>query len=68
MEKKNLPYAACMFPFMQAVRFLADYLNGDVYYKTKYIDHNFVRARAQMALFQSAMEHSKEMADYIASL
>lgn len=68
MEKKNLPYAACMFPFMQAVRFLADYLNGDVYYKTKYIDHNFVRARAQKALFQSAMEHSKEMADYIASL
>ena len=68
MEKKNLPYAACMFPFMQAVRFLADYLNGDVYYKTKYIDHNFVRARAQMTLFQSAMEHSKEMADYIASL
>ena len=68
MEKKNLPYAACMFPFMQAVRFLADYLNGDVYYKTKYIDHNFVRARAQMALFQSAMKHSKEMADYIASL
>ena len=57
-----------MFPFMQAVRFLADYLNGDVYYKTKYIDHNFVRARAQMTLFQSAMEHSKEMADYIASL
>ena len=68
MEKKNLPYAACMFPFMQAVRFLADYLNGDVYYKTKYIDHNFVRARAQMTLFQSAMEHSKEMADYIDSL
>ena len=68
MEKKNLPYAACMFPFMQAVRFLADYLNGDVYYKTKYIDHNFVRARAQMALFKSAMAHSKEMADYIASL
>ena len=68
VERDNLPYAACMFPFMQAVRFLADYLNGDTYYKTKYIDHNFVRARAQMALFHSAMEHTKEMAGYIASM
>ena len=68
VEKENLPYAACMFPFMQAVRFLADYLNGDTYFKTKYIDHNFVRARAQMALFHSAMEHRQEMADFINSL
>ena len=68
IERENLPYAACMFPFMQAVRFLADYLNGDTYYKTKYIDHNFVRARAQMALFHSAMEHADEMAEYIATL
>lgn len=68
VEKENLPYAACMFPFMQAVRFLADYLNGDTYYKTKYIDHNFVRARAQMALFHSAMDHRQEMTDFINSL
>lgn len=68
VEKENLPYAACMFPFMQAVRFLADYLNGDTYFKTKYIDHNFVRARAQMALFHSAMDHRQEMADFINSL
>lgn len=68
VEKENLPYAACMFPFMQAVRFLADYLNGDTYFKTKYIDHNFVRARAQMALFHSAMDHRQEMSDFINSL
>lgn len=68
VEKANLPYAACMFPFMQAVRFLADYLNGDTYFKTKYIDHNFVRARAQMALFHSAMDHRQEMTDFINSL
>lgn len=68
IEKENLPFAACMFPFMQAVRFLTDYLNGDAYYKTKYIDHNFVRARAQMTLFRSAISHRKEMSDFIASL
>ena len=27
VEKENLPYAACLFPYMQCVRFLADYLN-----------------------------------------
>ena len=68
IEKENLPFAACMFPFMQAVRFLTDYLNGDAYYKTKYIDHNFVRVRAQMTLFRSAISHRKEMSDFIASL
>ena len=57
-----------MFPFMQAVRFLADYINGDTYYKTKYIDHNFVRARAQMALFHSALDHVEEMRTFIAGL
>lgn len=67
-ERENLPYAACMFPFMQAVRFLADYINGDTYYKTKYIDHNFVRARAQMALFHSVLDHVAEMKAYIGSL
>lgn len=42
-----------MFPFMQAVRFLTDYLNGDGYYKISYPDHNFVRAKSQMALFKA---------------
>ncbi|MGM9736788.1 MAG: phosphotransferase enzyme family protein [Candidatus Cryptobacteroides sp.] len=68
VERENLPYAACMFPFMQAVRFLADYINGDTYYKTKYIDHNFVRARAQMTLFHSALEKVDEMKSFIDSL
>lgn len=67
-ERDNLPYSVCLFPFMQAVRFLTDYINGDIYYKKKYIDHNFVRARAQMALFHKAMAHRDEMAAYIRSL
>lgn len=33
-----------------AVRFLNDYINGDVYFKIKYSDHNLVRARCQIAL------------------
>ena len=54
VEVENIPYAACLFPFMQAVRFFADYLAGDTYYKTLYPDHNLVRTRNQLALFRSA--------------
>ena len=61
VEKENLPYAALLFPYMQAVRFFADYLNGDTYYKIKYPEHNLVRTRNQMALFHSALQHLDEM-------
>jgi Ser/Thr protein kinase RdoA (MazF antagonist) len=37
IEIENLPYAAALFPYMQCVRFLADYINGDTYYKIKYL-------------------------------
>ena len=65
VEKDNLPYAACLFPYMQAVRFFADYLNGDTYYKTKYPEHNLVRTRNQVALFHSAMSKVGEMKAFI---
>ena len=68
VEKSNLPYAALLFPYMQAVRFFADYLNGDTYYKIKYPEHNLVRTRNQLALFHSALSHLDEMQDYIASI
>ncbi|MBR1574707.1 MAG: aminoglycoside phosphotransferase family protein [Bacteroidales bacterium] len=68
VERENLPYAACLFPFMQAVRFFADYINGDTYYKIKYPEHNLVRTRNQMALFRSALAAVPEMSAWIASL
>jgi len=49
-ELETLHLAGILFPFMQGVRFLTDYLNGDVYYRTGYEDHNLVRARAQLKL------------------
>lgn len=54
IEKENLPYAALLFPYMQTVRFLADYINGDTYYKIKYPEHNLVRTKAQWRLFEKA--------------
>lgn len=54
LEKELLPYAATLFPYMQAVRFLTDYINGNTYYKIRYATHNLVRARAQWRLFEEA--------------
>ena len=68
VEKDNLPYAACLFPYMQAVRFFTDYINGDTYYKIKYPDHNLVRTRNQVALFHAALAKVPEMKAFIASL
>lgn len=65
VEKDNLPYAAALFPFMQAVRFLTDYINGDTYYKTAYQDHNLVRTLNQMTLFRSIVKSLKlELRDH----
>jgi Putative homoserine kinase type II (protein kinase fold) len=68
LEKSCLPYAACRFPFMQAVRFFADYINGDTYYKIKYAEHNLVRTRNQMKLFHSALSKVPQMAAWLESL
>lgn len=66
IEIENLPYAACLFPYMQTVRFLADYINGDTYYKIQYPEHNLVRSKAQFKLLQSAEAAMPEMKAFIA--
>lgn len=66
IEIEHLPYAAKLFPYMQTVRFLADYIDGDLYYKTMYPEHNQVRSRAQWKLFESADQHEAEMKQFIA--
>ena len=65
VEIENLPHAAALFPYMQAVRFLTDYINGDTYYKISYPEHNLVRTRAQLKLLSSVEQHMAEMHDFI---
>ena len=68
VEIENLPYATALFPYMQCVRFLWDYLSGDKYWKCQYPDHNFVRANNQLHLLLSIEKHYPEMQAYIDSL
>jgi len=63
-----LPYAAELFPYMQAVRFLWDYLCGDHYWKCRYEEHNLDRARNQWRLFLQVKAHERMMSDYITTL
>jgi hypothetical protein len=52
LEISLLPYGCQRMSFMQAVRFYIDYLNGDTYYKIMYPEHNLVRTKAQIRLFE----------------
>lgn len=56
-----LPFAAKLFAYMQAVRFLADFINGDTYYKIKYPMHNLQRTKAQLKLLFSMESQYEEM-------
>ena len=67
VEIENLPYATALFPYMQCVRFLWDYLSGDKYWKVKYPNHNFVRANNQLHLLLSIEQHWDEMKQFIQS-
>ena len=51
-EKQHFHYAGEFMIYMQAIRFLTDHLNNDVYYGAKYAGHNFVRAGNQITLLQ----------------
>lgn len=65
VEIENLPYATALFPYMQCVRFLWDYLSGDKYWKCQYPDHNFTRANNQLHLLLSIEKSYPEMRAFI---
>lgn len=65
LEISLLPYGGRLLTYMQTVRFLTDYINGDTYYKIKYPEHNLVRTKAQFKLLQSLEEHASEMDEFM---
>lgn len=60
-EIHHLPEAPRVITFELGIRFLADFLAGDVYFKTKRPNHNVDRARTQFKLLASMEEHMGEM-------
>lgn len=56
-----LPEGAKMMTIECGMRFLADYLDGDTYFKTAYAEHNLVRCRTQLKLVSEMEENWDEM-------
>ena len=51
-ELEYLPWGARVITLEQGIRFLTDYINGDVYYATTRPGQNLDRARTQLKLVQ----------------
>ena len=49
-EIRSLPWGAYVMTLELCARFLTDWLDGDVYFKCNYEEHNIVRTRNQIAL------------------
>lgn len=58
-ELNSLIEGALLLPYMQGVRFLTDYLDGDNYFKIHFQQHNLQRARAQFQLVKK-LEDERE--------
>ena len=56
-----LPFAAKLITLEQAIRFLGDHLNGDVYYKVHRQNHNLDRARTQIKLVAEIERYMDQM-------
>jgi hypothetical protein len=65
LEISLLPYGGRLLTYMQTVRFLTDFINGDKYYKIEYPDHNLVRTKAQFKLLLSLEANAEKMDNFI---
>ena len=55
LESNNLLLGAKTVIYVQAMRFLTDYLQGDTYFKTSYADQNLDRTRNQIQLLKELL-------------
>lgn len=67
-ERRNLVAAGKVITLEQAVRFLADFLLGDTYYKTQRPNHNLDRCRTQFKLLESIERCETQMTHLLESL
>jgi hypothetical protein len=58
-EKENFHLAPVLLTYLMGIRFLADYINGDTYYKIAYHEHNLNRSKVQRTFIES-MENNED--------
>lgn len=64
-EKRTLARGCTLMTYLQAVRFLTDYLDGDHYYPITYPEHNLQRAKVQVRLLQDMEKQFDKMNQFI---
>jgi Ser/Thr protein kinase RdoA (MazF antagonist) len=67
-EIETLPVSVKIITFELGLRFLADYLRGDTYFKITHPTHNLYRARVQFKLLESIEAAEDRMAEMVARL
>lgn len=65
LEKEYLPFGAKLMTFECGMRFLMDYINGDVYFKIQRENHNLDRARNQFKLVKDMEDSMDKMKDIV---
>ncbi len=63
-EKEHIHFAGLFMIYMQALRFITDYLNGDNYYQITYTEQNYDRAKNQFTLLNRLEEFLTEDYNY----
>ena len=64
-EVETLALSSFVLAAELATRFLADYLDGDLYFNIKCPDHNLVRARCQIALAKDMLKKLPQMEEIV---
>lgn len=67
VEKKYIIYSGELMIYMQAIRFLTDYLNNDIYYKPNYTVHNLNRAKNQFKLLKEYLARKEKFKEILLS-
>ena len=67
-ERANLAFSGRLITFTIGIRFLADYLAGDVYFHTAYPDHNLDRCRTQFKMVESMETQAEEYEGIVRSV
>ena len=67
-EVEVLPLGALIMTLEVGLRFLKDYIDGDLYFKTSYPEHNLVRARTQLKLVADMEEKMEDMNRIVAKV
>ncbi|MFC1498303.1 phosphotransferase enzyme family protein [Verrucomicrobiota bacterium] len=60
-EKELLPLSGKVITFETGIRFLTDYLQGDIYFKTDHKNHNLDRCRVQFKMVESLISNEDKM-------